>query len=116
MRIDLNHGAAPAPGPDRASAQTSGPGNTSSVESLPGGPLGEDLAGLDQTSLDQASLSAAHAQVATLAAEASQLPEIREARVQSLRQAIQGGQYGPAPETVAGGILDHMMAGAARAA
>jgi flagellar biosynthesis anti-sigma factor FlgM len=59
---------------------------------------------------DEARLSGAHVQVAALAAQASQLPEVRQARVQALRQAIESGQYEASPEKVARAIMVHMMA------
>ena len=96
MRIDLHHGPQQVAENTRTSTQ-----DTAGSVSL--GALGED----------QAQLSGTHVQVAALVAQASQLPEIREERVQALRQAVQGGQYQPSPEKIAGAMFAHMIAGPA---
>jgi len=95
MRIDLNHGPQATPESNRNSAQsiTTSSGSSSNA-------LGED----------QAQLSGAHVQVQALAAQASQLPEVREERVQALRQAIESGQYRVNPDHVAHAVLAHMVA------
>lgn len=100
MRIDSNHGAQPAVESSRSTQTSAAAGNSSA-----GSVLGED----------QAQLSGAHVQVEALAAQAGQLPEVREERVHALRQAIQGGQYQPGAEAVAGAMLAHMTAGSAAA-
>lgn len=61
------------------------------------------------TGEDMTSLSGAQVRVQALAAQASQLPEAREQRVQSLRQAVQSGLYQPASEQVAGALFAHML-------
>jgi flagellar biosynthesis anti-sigma factor FlgM len=94
MRIDPQYGPQPTPESERSSAQ---PGATSSS-------LGSVAGGEDQTQL-----SGALTQVDALAAQASQLPEIRQERVQSLRQAVFGGQYQPDPQKVAGALLADMI-------
>jgi flagellar biosynthesis anti-sigma factor FlgM len=60
---------------------------------------------------DQAELSGVRAQVRALAAQAAQLPEVRQERVQALRQIIERGLYCPGPVQVAGAILEHMITG-----
>jgi flagellar biosynthesis anti-sigma factor FlgM len=97
MRIDLNYGPQALAENSRTSAQNTTPASSSAAA----GALGED----------QAQLSGAHVQVEALAAQASHLPEVREERVQALRQAIQSGHYQPSPESVAGALLAHMAAG-----
>jgi flagellar biosynthesis anti-sigma factor FlgM len=99
MRIDSNRGAQSAAETDRTSAQGGAAANNSSGA----GAIGED----------QAQLSGAHTQVAALAAQAAQLPEIREERVQSLRQAVSSGQYDAPPEKVASAMLTYLIAGPA---
>jgi flagellar biosynthesis anti-sigma factor FlgM len=94
MRIDLNHGPLATTESNR-NAQN----NPASASSSSSTALGED----------QAQLSGVHVQVQALAAQASQLPEVREERVYALRQAIQGGQYQAAPEQVAGAVVAHMI-------
>ena len=99
MRIDLNYGPQQISESNRTSAQT-----PAAVErSAAGGGLGDD----------QAQLSGAHAQVQALAAQASQLPEVRQERVQALREAVQSGRYHVNPEKVAGALLAHMAGGPA---
>ncbi len=58
---------------------------------------------------DQAKLSNTHAQVQVLAAQASQLPEIREAKVSALRESVQSGQYRPSPANIAHGLVSEML-------
>jgi len=57
---------------------------------------------------DQTQLSGAHTQVQALAAQASQLPEVRETKIQALREAVQGGQYRPNPDNIARGLISEM--------
>jgi flagellar biosynthesis anti-sigma factor FlgM len=98
MRIDSNQGPQPLSESNRSSSQnTVGASNVSSYA------IGED----------QAQLSGAHAQVEALAAQASQLPEIREERVLALRQAVASGRYAPSPEQVAGAVFNSMVSGLA---
>jgi flagellar biosynthesis anti-sigma factor FlgM len=99
MRIDPNYGPQGASENDRTGAQNGTVSNNSSLTSIAGGLAGED----------SAHLSGAHVQVAALAAQASQLPEIRQERVQSLRQTVQRGEYNPPPEQVAGSLVEAMM-------
>ncbi len=78
--------------------------------------LDHDAAGLTsapgkvQQGEDLAQLSNSHVQVA-LAAQASQLPEIREERVQSLRQSVLNGEYRPDPEKTGAALFSHMASG-----
>ena len=58
---------------------------------------------------DQAQLSGAHIQVQALAAQASQLPEVREAKVSALRDAVQSGRYRPDPANTAKGLMSEMF-------
>jgi flagellar biosynthesis anti-sigma factor FlgM len=103
MRIDLNHGLQTAPESARSGSQNSGTSGSSSTSHMLGSVLGED----------QAQLSGAHVQVAALAAQVSQLPEVRQEKVQVLRQAIQSGRYTASPDQVAGAVFAHMIAGSA---
>lgn len=54
------------------------------------------------------------AQVEALATRAAQLPEVRLERVQTLRQAIAGGNYHRTPEEVATALFLHMIAGSTK--
>jgi flagellar biosynthesis anti-sigma factor FlgM len=96
MRINLDHGAQQIPESNRTNAETSAA--NAAARSSTRGSAGED----------QAQFSGAHTQVQALAAQASQLPEVREARVHALRQAIQSGIYHPGPEQVASAVFSHM--------
>ena len=96
MRIDLNYGPQSTSQTDRASAQSNAVAGGSQFTSVPGE--------------DQAHLSAGHAQVDALAAQAAQLPEVRQERVQALRQVLLRGQYNPRPERIAGAMVDYMLA------
>jgi len=99
MRIDFHQEPQAIAESNRANPQSAGAAGTSSASSA----LGED----------QAQLSGAHVQVQALAAEAAHLPEIRQERVQALRQAIQSGQYQASPEKIAGALFAQMIAGPA---
>jgi len=94
MRIDLNHGP-------QELAENNGTGSTGGAAAnvSSSGALGED----------QTQLSGVHAQVEALAAQASQLPEVRQERVQALRSAVQSGQYRSNPEEIAGAMFTHML-------
>lgn len=96
MRIDLHYG------PQRVAESDRG-GQTSSVNSGASSKV--------QPGEDQAQFSEAHLQVQALASQASQLPEVREERVQSLREAVQSGRYQAKPEQVAAALFAHMASG-----
>lgn len=98
MRIDFQSGPPAAPENDRTS--------------LPNNPGASRVSGPNSGG-DQAQLSGAHVQVTALAAAASQLPEIREERVQALREAVVGGGYHPNPDKIASAMLAHMVSGPA---
>jgi flagellar biosynthesis anti-sigma factor FlgM len=100
MRIDLNPGAQSLAESNRGTAQRVP--TSSSATSVSEG-----------ESEDQAEPSAAYDQVQVLAAQASQLPEVRQERVRCLRQAIQSGLYTSTPERVAGAMFEHMIIGTA---
>jgi flagellar biosynthesis anti-sigma factor FlgM len=105
MRVDLNAGPQSLPESDRAasaSGSSSGPNSASASSGAS-----------SVSSEDQAELSGAHAQVQALVAQAAQLPEVRQERVQSLRQAIQSGGYHSTPEQIAGAVFEHMLNGTA---
>jgi len=100
MRIDSNQQTQALP-------ESSRTGNTSpaSAEARPAasGALGED----------QAQLSGVHAQVQALVGQAAQLPEIRQEKVNALRQVVLGGNYSPAPQQIADSLFEHMVVQAA---
>jgi flagellar biosynthesis anti-sigma factor FlgM len=97
MRIDLNHGPQATSESGASSAQSAAAAR-SAVASV-----GED----------QAQLSGTQVQVQALAAQALQLPEVRQDRVSALRQAFLNGQYHATSETVAGAVFGHMLAATA---
>ena len=99
MRIDLNYGPQAAPESDRSA--TSPAAAAGSRNAAPGESQRPDQ--------DQAQLSGAYVEVQTLAAQASQLPEVREERVQALRQAVESGQYQAHPSQVAGALVAHLI-------
>lgn len=99
MRIDLHYGPQQVSESGRSNAENSAsPANSS---------------GRVEAGDDQAQFSGAHVQVEALAGQASQLPEIREERVQSLREAVASGQYQPDPRKVAGALVAQMVFGPA---
>lgn len=100
MRIDGNSGAQGLPETEKSGNQSA-----SSVSGeLPatgaaGGVLGED----------QAELSGTYAQVQALTAQALQFPEIRQEKVNALRQVVQEGSYQPSSSQIAGAMFAHML-------
>jgi flagellar biosynthesis anti-sigma factor FlgM len=94
MRINSEYGPQPVPESGQNNPQT-GAANGSSSSGI----AGEE---------DETQLSGAQMQVDALATQASQLPDVRLERVQSLRQAVFGGQYQLDPQKVAGALLAHM--------
>jgi flagellar biosynthesis anti-sigma factor FlgM len=101
MRIDSNQNA-PAVSENSRSAASPQAANSSS--STAGSVLSVSAGE------DQAQLSGAHVLVQALAAQASQLPEVRQEKVSALRQAVQNGDYRPDPEQVAGALFSHLGA------
>jgi flagellar biosynthesis anti-sigma factor FlgM len=97
MRIEFNRVPQPAEA-SPTSAATPSVASTQSASHTEA--LGED----------QAQLSGTHAQVEALTAQAGQLPEVRQEKVQALRQAVEAGRYHASPETVAGALLADVVA------
>ena len=56
---------------------------------------------------DKASLSVDALNVSSLEAQALAAPQIRQDKVEALRQAIQNGEYKVEPDKIARAILDH---------
>lgn len=95
MRIDPNQAAQSLPESSRSAAQnTAAPAPPSAS-----GAFGED----------QAQLSGAQAQVASLTAQALQFPEVRQEKVSALRQAVEEGSYQPSSDQVAGALFTHLL-------
>jgi flagellar biosynthesis anti-sigma factor FlgM len=59
---------------------------------------------------NQAELSGLHGQVRTLAGQALQLPEIRQEKVNKLRQVVLGGSYQPSTKQIADAVFAHLQA------
>jgi len=57
---------------------------------------------------DKATLSTSQASIASLTAQALNMPEIRTDKVEALRQAISSGEYKVDPNQVADAIIDSM--------
>jgi flagellar biosynthesis anti-sigma factor FlgM len=101
MRIDLNPGAQPLPESSRTGNQNAASGDTRASAS-------SNLLGADQ-----AQLSGAHVQVQALVAQALQFPEIRQDKVNSLRQVVLDGNYQPGSKQIAEAVLAHFRVTAA---
>jgi flagellar biosynthesis anti-sigma factor FlgM len=99
MRIDSNQTAAAFRGNGSGDPRPA----SGSRRSLAGSPLGED----------QAQVSGIYVEAQALTAQAAQLPEIREEKVNALRQAVSGGSYQPGAAQVAEGLFAYMTAKAA---
>ncbi|MGC2447992.1 MAG: flagellar biosynthesis anti-sigma factor FlgM, partial [Candidatus Sulfotelmatobacter sp.] len=98
-RIDLHYGPQQTTESDRNS-QSSQAANSASNQA--------------EVGQDQTRFSGAHAQVQALAAQAVQLPEVRQDKVDALRQAIQSGQYQADPQQTAGALFTQMQCSPAR--
>ena len=104
MRIDANSGAQGLPETGRSESQSASSvgGQLAATEAQAGsvgGILGED----------QAELSGTHQQVQALTAQALQFPEIRQEKVNALRQVVADGSYQPESSQIAGAVLIHML-------
>lgn len=95
MRIDLHSNPHPLPEATRTRSQSAPVPNASAVRT--------------QAAEDEAVLSGAYIEVQALAAQVAQLPEVRNERVQALREAVETGSYSADAREVAGAILAEMI-------
>ena len=86
-------------------------GNTQSASNSAATNAGGAAGAPAQTSLgnDSAELSMDHARVAALAAQVSNLPEIRQEKVNALSNALQSGEYNVSPEQTAAAMLSEFL-------
>jgi flagellar biosynthesis anti-sigma factor FlgM len=97
MRIDGNQ--APQSLPESGRAANPNAASSEARSSVGSSPLGED----------QAQFSGVQGQVQGLTEKVLQFPEIREEKVNALRQAVLGGSYQPDPKQVADAVFAHML-------
>jgi flagellar biosynthesis anti-sigma factor FlgM len=96
MRIDGNTGAQALPENSRTNSQTSASGDTRNA--------------VNSTSVeDQAQLSGLHVQIQALTAQALQLPEVRQEKVNALRQVVLSGNYQPSAGQTADALFMHLL-------
>jgi flagellar biosynthesis anti-sigma factor FlgM len=100
MRIDANSGAQAPPEIEKSESQSvsSAGGQLPSTGAL-GGVFGED----------QAELSGSYGQAQALTAQALQFPEIRQEKVNALRQVVEDGSYQPSSSQIANAMFTHML-------
>lgn len=96
MRVNPNQ-ASPLPAESSRTGNANAANNQSS--SAANGVLGED----------QAQFSDLHAQVQMLVGQAVQLPEVRQERINALREVIANGAYNPGSGQIANAVFDHML-------
>jgi flagellar biosynthesis anti-sigma factor FlgM len=117
MRIDPNQTAQALNASERSGQQ--GPAASASPAAaggVTGGVTGSDVGSVFGGIFgeDQADLSGGHvqaqAQVQALAAQALQFPEVRQEKVNALRQLALNGGYQPSPNQTAGAIFSYMLA------
>lgn len=99
MRIDANTGAQGLPETERSGTQSAASVGQASATGASANVLGED----------QAELSGTHIQVQVLTAQALQLPEVRQEKVNALRQVVQDGTYQPSSDQIADAMFTHML-------
>jgi flagellar biosynthesis anti-sigma factor FlgM len=97
MRIDGNAGAQALPENSRSNSAASASGDTR--------PAATSAPGEDQTQL-----SGSHVQVQVLTAQALQLPEVRQEKVNALRQVVLSGNYQPSAGQTASALFMHLLA------
>jgi flagellar biosynthesis anti-sigma factor FlgM len=98
MRVDYTtFGAEPS---DNSNSKTGRAGQTEAA-----GTAASNISGSNSPGMDQAIFSSEQTQVQTLQAQVLAQPEIREAKVQSLQQAIGSGSY----SVSAGQIADALV-------
>jgi flagellar biosynthesis anti-sigma factor FlgM len=98
MRIDQNQEAQPLPESSRSVPSNVANGGTGAAAG--GTALGED----------QTQLSGTHVQIQALTAQALQFPEIRQEKVNALRQVVGDGTYQASPKQVADAMFAHIVA------
>lgn len=103
MRIDPNQRAQSPTESSRSVQPQPSPASAGSGSPVGGSALGED----------QAQLSGVHFQVQALTAQALQFPEVRQEKVNALRQVVAEGTYQPASKQVADALFSHILAAAA---
>jgi flagellar biosynthesis anti-sigma factor FlgM len=96
MRINLNQGAQEIP--------ESGRTKNSSLASADAQASASSAPGEDSTQL-----SGTHIQVQALVAQALQFPEVRQEKVNALRQLVESGSYQPSAQQVGDALFDHML-------
>ena len=100
MRINLDRSNTEAPGnlpsSDRPAANAVGSANASPQT-------------LSSLGSDHAELSMDHARVAALAAQVSNLPGVRQEKVNALSNALQSGEYNVSPEQTASAMLSEFL-------
>ena len=95
MKIDLNPSSTPELSRSSASAGMSGPSKDRRTAVDGRNPLADDVA----------QLSTGSDAVQNLKVELEKLPDVRQARVESLRQAINNGSFKVSPERIAQAML-----------
>ena len=94
MRIDFNSGTQPVDESRLGAGQSRNASATSASEAE----LGQD----------ETSLSSTHTQVQGLVAQAMHLPEVRQEKVQALRQAVSSGRYRAEAKQTAGSLFANL--------
>jgi negative regulator of flagellin synthesis FlgM len=99
MRIDPNQGAPSLSESSRSAQPQQSPANKGNGVTAGGSALGED----------QAQLSGTHVQIQALTAQALQFPEVRQEKVNALRQVVSNGTYQPGSKQMADAVFSHML-------
>jgi len=98
MRIDPHSAAQGLPEIEKSVNQSGVSGAKDTSPQTSNAALGED----------EAQLSGTHIQAQALTAQALQFPEVRQEKVNALRQVVEDGRYGPGSDRIAEAMLGHM--------
>jgi negative regulator of flagellin synthesis FlgM len=98
MRIDSNQTAPSLPETGQSGRSSNAGASSRETQVSVGGALGED----------SAQLSGAHVQVQALVEQALQFPEVRQEKVDALRQSVLSGSYQPTSKQVAEAVFAHL--------
>lgn len=83
--------------------------NTQSIQKAPGGEAKDSVAQAKKVDLtDTVKLSAQSKEIANIMAAVNQLPEVRDQKINDIKQRVDAGTYTIDPQKIAGKILKEL--------